>query len=658
MDEREPERIRPDLVDRVERVDDVADGLAHLRAGLGPDQAVEVDGLERCLVEEMDPEHHHPGDPEEDDVVAGLHHRPRVEPAQIGGVVRPAEGRERPQPRAEPGVEDVGVLDELGGRPATRLAGRRTGRIVGHADVAVRAVPGRDPVTPPQLPADVPVADLGQPVLPDLDEPVGQDPRAARPGGLQRRPGQRRRPDEPLGLEQRLDDVVRALAAPDDHLVRLGLDEVATSLEVGQDPGARLEPVEAGVRTGGLGHPGGPVHDRDRGQIVPLPGRVVIRVVGRRDLDRPGPELRLDDRVGDDRHGPIDERDERQPADELGVAWVVRMDRDGDVAEDRLGPGRGDRDRLRGQDPAVRVEEVVADRPQRPGLGRRDDLEVADRGPTARAPVHEGLGPVRQVLSIQAGERRPDGLRRDLVHRVPGPAPVERRAQPSALGQDRLAGRRDVRDHPLEVALTAQAVAALALRGDDPVEHELGADPGVVEAGQPERRAAEHPLPPDDHVLDVGRQGMPDVERPGHVRRRLDDDERRLGRVRPRPGAVGREDVGGQPALVDRGLELGRQVGLGQTLPCSGRVVGHRDPHRNRTPRSPSGRTGSWYHLLVRGRAPGGHPVGGLPVSSWRAIGRRPHGSRVTFTSRFGRAARTVPRSLGPLGRYSSRSMP
>ena len=199
------------------------------------------------------------------------------------------------------------------GRPHASQADGPAGSSVTR-DVAVRAVPGRDPVTPPQLPADVPVADLGQPVLPDLDEPVGQDPGAARPGGLQRRPGQRRRPDEPLGLEQRLDDVVRALAAPDDHLVRLGLDEVAARLEVGQDPGSRLEPVEAGVRTGGLGHPGGPssmtvIAGRSCRFPVALSSGSWAGVI----LTAPGPELRLDDRVGDDRHGPIDERD-RAPA--------------------------------------------------------------------------------------------------------------------------------------------------------------------------------------------------------------------------------------------------------------------------------------------------------------------------------------------------------
>src|SRR5262245_17533018 len=56
-------------------------------------------------------------------------------------------------------------------------------------------------------------------------------------------------------------------------------------------------------------------------------------------------------------------------------------------------------------------------------------------------------------------------------------------------------------------------------------------------------------------------------------------------------------------------------------------------PPETRTPRSSSGRTGSWYHLLVRHRPYRGHPaLSVLPAPSLRAIGRSRRGSRVTFT--------------------------
>ena len=72
------------------------------------------------------PGHDHARDPEEEDVVARLQHGGRIEAAQVGRVVRPAERAERPEPRAEPGVQHVGVLLELSRcRSARRSSGPR-----------------------------------------------------------------------------------------------------------------------------------------------------------------------------------------------------------------------------------------------------------------------------------------------------------------------------------------------------------------------------------------------------------------------------------------------------------------------------------------------------------------------------------------------------
>ena len=53
------------------------------------------------------PLHHHPGDPEKDDVEAGDQHVAGVIARQLRRLLRPTERRERPQRRREPGVEHV-----------------------------------------------------------------------------------------------------------------------------------------------------------------------------------------------------------------------------------------------------------------------------------------------------------------------------------------------------------------------------------------------------------------------------------------------------------------------------------------------------------------------------------------------------------------------
>ena len=176
-------------------------------------------------------------------------------------------------------------LSSAAGRPqAAHVVGPRLGRRDRH--VSVRAVPGRDAVAPPQLARHVPVADRRQPVLPGLLETLGQDARPPRSGRVEGARGQRPGPDEPLGLEPRLDDVVAALAAPDDHLVRRAPDEVAARFEVGDDGRPRLVAVEPVIGGPGVGDRGVVGEDRRCRETVAQPGLVVVVVVGRGDLDR------------------------------------------------------------------------------------------------------------------------------------------------------------------------------------------------------------------------------------------------------------------------------------------------------------------------------------------------------------------------------------
>ena len=147
--QREAQRIRAVPLDQIEGVDDVAACLRHLLSLGVPHQASDVDLVERDLLHEVQTQHHHPAHPEEQDVEAGDQHRGRVIAFQLGRGVRPAERGERPEPRREPGVQDIGVLPER--RAAATAADR--GRRARHVDLrAGSAVPGGDLVPPPELP--------------------------------------------------------------------------------------------------------------------------------------------------------------------------------------------------------------------------------------------------------------------------------------------------------------------------------------------------------------------------------------------------------------------------------------------------------------------------------------------------------------------------
>ncbi len=140
--------IQRDAVDQVDGVEYVALGFGHLLPLAVAHQTVYVNRLERYLLGELQGHHDHPGNPEEDDVKAGDQHAAGVEGLQLWRLFRPAEGAERPQARAEPGIEYVFILRQ-GDIGAELMLLASLGFAASNVDIAFLVVPGRDAVAPP-----------------------------------------------------------------------------------------------------------------------------------------------------------------------------------------------------------------------------------------------------------------------------------------------------------------------------------------------------------------------------------------------------------------------------------------------------------------------------------------------------------------------------
>ena len=184
---------------------------------------------------------------------------------------------------------------------------------------AVRAVPHRDAVAPPELARDAPVADVLHPVEVDLVEALRDDPDAPVAHRVDGRLGQRLDLDEPLRRDARLDDRVAALAVADGVDVLHDLDQQALALQVLDDAAAALGAIQAGIRARRPRSSAPVGHDIDRGQIVALADLVVGRVVRGRHLDRAGAERRVHRLVGDDRDDAPEGRQDRLAPDQPAV---------------------------------------------------------------------------------------------------------------------------------------------------------------------------------------------------------------------------------------------------------------------------------------------------------------------------------------------------
>ena len=182
----EAQSIGAVAVDQQQRIDAVAGALAHLAVLLIPHQAVDVDVLERHLTGEGAGHHRHPGHPEKNDVETRHQRAGRVPALEIGTVgIGPTQGGEGPEAAGEPGVEHVFVLLDLRRRAVLSLgllqgfgfvAGHHVGRGVGVSATGLADhEPGRNAMAPPELAADAPVADVGEPIAINLLPALGDE---------------------------------------------------------------------------------------------------------------------------------------------------------------------------------------------------------------------------------------------------------------------------------------------------------------------------------------------------------------------------------------------------------------------------------------------------------------------------------------------------
>ena len=130
-----------------------------------------IDGVERhfglaiLIFHQMQPHHHHPGDPEKDDIEPGDQNVGLVIALKLWRLFRPPERRERPQSGGKPGVEDVRVAGQNFVFAIMIIGqGFRLSLIMGNEDFAIRPVPCRNPMPPPELARNAPGLDVAHPL--------------------------------------------------------------------------------------------------------------------------------------------------------------------------------------------------------------------------------------------------------------------------------------------------------------------------------------------------------------------------------------------------------------------------------------------------------------------------------------------------------------
>ncbi len=355
---------------------------------------------------EFEPGHDHPGNPEEDDVGTRNESRSRIEMIEClllhFRFPGPTQGGQRPKPGRSPGIQNVFVL-----LPFLRIG--RAG--CGHVPICrVRTdgsflVPDRNPVSPPELPADAPVLNVFEPMQIRLFPSLGEEFDMAVPHRLFcfLHP---RVFEEPLLGQPRFDGDARPLGIPDVVLMFLLVEQVAVLGKFFDHVFAGRKSIHAHeVATGQLVERPVRVEDVDHGQVVPLGDLEIEPVMGGSNFENARAKVLFHRLVRNDRdclwiywaRGVL--AFERLPTRILGVDCQC------DVSHDGFGAGGGNLDEGPGG-----LEDPVFDLVKGTVLRLHDHLFVGQRRQACRTPVDHSLTPVDVTFVEEFDKGLDDGL--------------------------------------------------------------------------------------------------------------------------------------------------------------------------------------------------------------------------------------------------------
>ena len=433
----------------------------------------------------------------------------------------------------------------------------------------VLAIEHGDAVAPPQLAADAPVLEVLHPGGVGLRPARGVEGDLAGVDGVERRPLELVDGDEPLLGQPRLQRGVATVAVHDGVVMVLDVIEQVMLLEPLDDGLAALLAGHAGKLAVALDDHRVLIEDIDLRQVVGLTHGVIVRVVGRRDLDKAGAKVGVDMPILKDGDLAVDDGELDGLTHKGGLLGVLRGDSHARVAEHGLGARGGDDDVVLAVD---RLGQRVAQVPQMALLVLVLGLVVRDSGGAVGAPVDDALAAIDQTIVVPVTEDLAHGLRVVLVHGKALVIEVDGAAHalnlldddaavlvgPIPAGVDKLVAT----DLQATDALLFKLLVDLGLRGDT----------GVIGSEHPARGLAAHAGHTDDGILNGVVGGVTHVELAGHVGRRNGD-----GAVAHALAALVVAAV--EPLLQNRRLVGRRIVVLGHffhiSLPCpSGRNVG------------------------------------------------------------------------------------
>ena len=350
---------------------------------------------------------YHTDYPEEDNIISGYQYISRIEILQILCVLRPAQGRERPQCRGEPGVQRIRILRQM-----LASAFRANLRCcLGYNDLtAVITVVSRYPMSPPELSGNTPVTDILQPVQVNLVKTLRNKGQIAIFDRFDGRLCHLFHLHEPLLFDHRL--YGSAAAVMSSYIMNMVYHFYQQSLciKISYHSFSCLITIHAVIFAARAVDGGIIMHDIDLSQVMTSSYLEIVRVMSRRDLYAAGSELFVYIRVSDHRDFSVCQWKLQSLSDEVFVSVIIRIDCHCRITKQSLRTGGCD------LHITTSVSNRIIDVPEMSSLLLMLYLCIRDGRMTYRTPVNDSGTFVDVSFLIETGKYFQNCLRASFIH--------------------------------------------------------------------------------------------------------------------------------------------------------------------------------------------------------------------------------------------------
>ena len=511
------ERIGAVAVDFFQRVDAVAQRFTHLASLSIENEAVDqniFEGRFPCMEQGGED---HAGNPEEDDIPTGDQHGIGEVFFHIRGLIGPAKGRIGPHGRGEPGIQHILILMNM-----SRAAFRTDGGIFSYADfrAAVVAVPDGDPMPPPELTGNAPVADIFHPAEIDFIKAGRHKRGIAVFHGFDGRFGQGFHFEEPLFGNEGFHGGAAAVAMT--HGVNMNFFFAAETqfFQFFQHGFAAFIAVHTGVFAAGVGHFRVEVDNFHLRKVMAEADFKVVGVMEGRDLHNAGTEGLIHIFIGDNGDFLAGDGHQHGFAHIVAVTVVLGIDGESRIAEHRFRTGRGHGHELIG------IFDAVFDFPQTAFFFFMFHFDIGDRRMAFRAPVDDIFITIDQFFFIESHKGFANGAGKAFVHGEAFSVPVAGNAETAELSYDAVMVFVFPCPGVFQKFLTADLFFGSAVFAQLFFNFGLGSDTGVVGTGNPQRVESGHSFIANEDILQSFVESVPHMKLTGYVGGRNHDAER------------------------------------------------------------------------------------------------------------------------------------